>query len=110
MKGRVYEVRLGRRGRSSYGEVGRGMRSCCPTTSQILGPPGIGFCLSCFLIKFGDAIFCGNIDTFMFMNGIFMNLRKIIRAYLPHKKMAGNIPEDVEIVHIVHGTAVISHN
>ena len=41
-KGRVCVVSLGRRGRSNYGEDGRGMRSCCPTTSQILGPPGIG--------------------------------------------------------------------
>ena len=32
MKGRVC---------SSYGEGGRGMRSCCPTTSQILGLPGL---------------------------------------------------------------------
>ena len=27
-------------GRSSYGEGGMGLRSCCPTTSQYLGPPG----------------------------------------------------------------------
>ena len=43
MKGRVCEVSLGRREGSSYGESGRGMRSCCPTTSQILGPTGTGF-------------------------------------------------------------------
>ena len=43
MKGRVCEICLGRRGGSSYGVGGRGMRSCCSTTSQILGPPGIGF-------------------------------------------------------------------
>ena len=46
MKGRVWDVSLGRRGRSSYGEGERGMRSCSPTTSQILRPPGFGFCLS----------------------------------------------------------------
>ena len=46
VKGRVCEVCVEQRGRSSYGEVGRGMRSCGPTTSQILGPPGLGFSLS----------------------------------------------------------------
>ena len=46
MKGRIFEVSLGRRGRSSYGEGGREMRSFCPTTSQVLGPPGFGFSLS----------------------------------------------------------------
>ena len=40
MKGRVCDLNLGRSGRSSYGEAGRGMRSCCPTTTQILRPPG----------------------------------------------------------------------
>ena len=38
--GRGWEVSLRRRGRSSYGEGGRGLRSCCPTTSEYLGPPG----------------------------------------------------------------------
>ena len=42
----VCEVCLGWRGGSSYGEGGRRMRSCCPTTSQILRPPGFGFGLS----------------------------------------------------------------
>ena len=42
VNGRVVEVSLGRRGRSSYGEGGRVMRSCCSTTSQILRPPGFG--------------------------------------------------------------------
>ena len=45
------EVSLGRRGRSSYGEGGRGIRSCCPATSQILELPGIGFCMSRFKAK-----------------------------------------------------------
>ena len=43
MKRRVCEVSLGRRGASSYGKGGRGMRSCGPTTSQILRPPWVGF-------------------------------------------------------------------
>ena len=46
VKGRVCEVSLGQGGGNSFGEVGRGMRSCGPTTSQILGPPGLGFSLS----------------------------------------------------------------
>ena len=51
VKGRVCEVSLGRRGKSSNGEGGRGMRSCCPTTSQILRPPGFGFCLQNWLLS-----------------------------------------------------------
>ena len=43
---RDYEISLGQKGWSSYGEGGRGMRSCRPTTYLILGPPGIGFSLS----------------------------------------------------------------
>ena len=39
--GRVCEVSLGRREGGSYGEGGRRMRSCCPTTSQILRPTGM---------------------------------------------------------------------
>ena len=35
---RVYEISLGQKGWSSYGEGGRGMRSCRPTTSQNLRP------------------------------------------------------------------------
>ena len=46
VKWRVCEVLLGQRGGSSYGEGGRGMRSCGPSNSQILGPTGIGFRLS----------------------------------------------------------------
>ena len=46
MKGRVCEVSLGQRGGSSYGKDGRGVKSCGPTTSQILGPPGSGFSLN----------------------------------------------------------------
>ena len=42
MKGRVCEVSLGQKGGSSYGEVGRGMKSCGPT-SQILGPTGLEY-------------------------------------------------------------------
>ena len=38
--------RFGTEGREYYGEGGKGMRSCGPATSQILGPPGIGFNLS----------------------------------------------------------------
>ena len=38
-EGRVCEVSLEQRGGSSYG---KGMRSCGPTTSQILGPLGFG--------------------------------------------------------------------
>jgi len=45
VKGRVCEVCLGRRGRSSYGEGVRGMRNCCPTTSEFLKVPWIGFCM-----------------------------------------------------------------
>ena len=45
MKGRVYEVSLGRRGRISDGEGGRGRRRCCLTASQILRAPGFSFCL-----------------------------------------------------------------
>ena len=36
------------------------MRSCCPTTSQILRPPGFGFCLSSkcssFIVKRSSAV------------------------------------------------------
>ena len=46
MKGRVGEPSFGQRGRSSYGEGGREMRSCGPTISQILGPAGFGLKLS----------------------------------------------------------------
>ena len=46
VKGRVCEVSLGQRRGSSYGKGGRGMRRL-RATSHILGPPGIGFSLSC---------------------------------------------------------------
>jgi len=45
VKGRVCEISLGQRGENSYGKGGKGLRSCSPTTSQILGPPGSGFTL-----------------------------------------------------------------
>ena len=41
LKGRACEISLGRRGGSSYGEGERGIRSCCPKTSQFIRPPGI---------------------------------------------------------------------
>ena len=49
-EGEGWEESLGRRGRSSYGDGGRGLRSCCPTTSQYLGPPGSWFLLEPYSI------------------------------------------------------------
>ena len=62
-KGRIWEVRLGQRGGSSFGKSRRGMRSYCPTTSQILGPPGTGFCFSRYFILVSIYISIGRIQA-----------------------------------------------
>ena len=54
MKRSVCDVGLGRRGGSNYGEGGKGMRSCGPATSQILGPPGTGFSHLILFFLFGN--------------------------------------------------------
>ena len=61
------------------------------------------------LIKFGNTIFCGSIDTFEFMNGMFMNLKTyycIKKLAIKRGKMAWN---KHQVVEIVHGTAKTSH-
>ena len=109
---------MGRRGGSSYGEGGRGMRKKNPTISQILGPPWTGFSLSRFFAnavtvpliyafikihKVGnDAIFCGSIDTFEFISGMLLNLKNyycILKLVPREKNMARNLHQDVEIVY-----------
>ena len=44
-------------GEGVVGEGGRGMRSCCPTTPQILGPPGFWLLLESLSLKFALTVF-----------------------------------------------------
>ena len=85
MKGRVCEVRLGRRGGSFYGEGGRGMRSCCPITSQIVGPPRFGFYLSNGKLNPGtgfDFVFTNHVR---FSSIIFRNfMSRLFSCFLSH--------------------------
>ena len=90
MKGRVFEVCLGRRGGSSYGEGVKGMRSCCPIIFQILGPPGIGFYI-CIYILNDRNLTESTIEPLNVRTSAILNCRSCESSSLKSESFAGKI-------------------
>ena len=67
------------------GEGGRGMRSCCPTTSQILWPPGFGFFLRRFLygLDYSNILFMIGWAVFEILAG-FWPIIQILPIMVPY--------------------------